>query len=207
MAKIAKRHATPNSLLNQMPPIDRLVNYAWYPGTVQLRKTSCASDDFQYVKFHDHRRVCISIYLWFLSMNLMHLLYAWSLLSFKCSCTHHDVTSLPTKERNVKKTRTIRQPPTHAHMHPRYIYYTVVLPDCLVLNCHGRAKLQECGTGLLSQQSLNSLHFKWHMVMPFIIKTQVVLFHLFIQARLFLPFHFHACSNWFNFWNCPYKIG
>lgn len=37
MVKIAKRHATLNSLLNQMPPIDGLLNYAWYPGTVQLR--------------------------------------------------------------------------------------------------------------------------------------------------------------------------
>lgn len=39
MAKIEERDANLNSLLNRMPPINRLVNYAWYPGTVQLHKT------------------------------------------------------------------------------------------------------------------------------------------------------------------------
>ena len=51
----------PNSLLNQMPPIDRLVNYAWYPGTVQLRQTSCDSDACFDVTFHLYEHVCFSV--------------------------------------------------------------------------------------------------------------------------------------------------
>lgn len=64
MAKIAKRHATPNSLLNQMPPINRLVNYAWYTGTEHLRKTLCASDAFFDVTFHVYEQcVCVFQYI------------------------------------------------------------------------------------------------------------------------------------------------
>lgn len=62
MAKIAKRHATPNGLLNQMPPIDRLVNYAWCPGTVQLHKPSCASDAFLDMTFHLYERRCVCVF-------------------------------------------------------------------------------------------------------------------------------------------------
>lgn len=64
MVRIAKRHATPNSLLNQMPSIDRLVNYAWYHGAVQLRKATCAFDACLDVTFnlYAHKCVCILVY-------------------------------------------------------------------------------------------------------------------------------------------------
>lgn len=61
MAKIAKRHATLNSLLNQKPQIDRLVNYAWYPGTVQLHKAPCACDAFPEVTFHLYKYRCVNL--------------------------------------------------------------------------------------------------------------------------------------------------
>lgn len=47
--------------------------------------------------------------------------------------------------------------------------------------------MREHGACLVIAPSLKSLHFKQrHMVMPFIIKTQVAIFHLFTQARLLL---------------------
>lgn len=59
-AKIARRHATANSLLNQMPLIDWLVNYAWYPGTVQVHNPPCASDAFLDVTVRLYEHGCVN---------------------------------------------------------------------------------------------------------------------------------------------------
>lgn len=54
--------ATPNSLLNQRPWINWLVNYVWYPGATQLCKASCASDIWLCVLIQHFMNVSADVY-------------------------------------------------------------------------------------------------------------------------------------------------
>lgn len=138
MAKIAMRHGMANSMLNQMPLIDKLVNYVWPPGTVQLCKTSLAAS------------------------------------------APHDLWQPSQMEGIVEDTWISTQLPTH------------LLTQMHVLHSgpsrhSGPLLSRESKAALLLHRLVIATISQRHMVMPFIIKTQVALFHLFIQARLFPP--------------------
>lgn len=49
------------------------------------------------------------------------------------------------------------------------------------IDCQGSTKLHT-PVALSCYQSNLSTAFKWHMLMPMIIKTRVALFHIFVQA-------------------------